>query len=170
MFCSGCGTTLAAGQPICPQCGRPVLAAPMPPVPGFQFELNAYAGKLRALSVVWYIYGGLSLLFGILGLAFADAFFSGRMRWWTHGPMPPHMWFGPELIHFAWIFVVLRSALALAAGWGLMERTSWGRIVAIVAAFLSLLKIPVGTALGIWTLVVLLGYRNTTLYDHVSQG
>jgi hypothetical protein len=28
------------------------------------------------------------------------------------------------------------------------------------AAFLSLLKFPFGTAIGIWTLVVLLGYRN----------
>jgi hypothetical protein len=48
-----------------------------------------------------------------------------------------------------------------------MERTQWGRIVASVAAFLIILKIPFGTALGIWTLVVLLGYRNTTLYDQL---
>jgi hypothetical protein len=57
--------------------------------------------------------------------------------------------------------------LALAAGWGLMERAPWGRIVAIVAAFLSLLRFPFGTALGIWTLVVLLGYRNSTLYEQL---
>jgi hypothetical protein len=62
---------------------------------------------------------------------------------------------------------VLRSGLALAAGWGLMERAQWGRIVAIIAAFLCLLKVPIGTALGIWTLVTLLGYRNTTLYDQL---
>jgi hypothetical protein len=39
--------------------------------------------------------------------------------------------------------------------------------VAIVAAFLSLLKFPLGTAMGIWTLVVLLGYRNATLYEQL---
>jgi hypothetical protein len=50
-----------------------------------------------------------------------------------------------------------------------MERSQWGRIVAIVAAFLSILKFPIGTALGIWTLVVLLGYRNTTLYDQLER-
>jgi hypothetical protein len=49
-----------------------------------------------------------------------------------------------------------------------MERTDWGRIVAIVAAFLILLKFPFGTALGIWTLVTLLGYRNTTLYQQLQ--
>jgi hypothetical protein len=50
-----------------------------------------------------------------------------------------------------------------------MERSEWGRIVAIVAAFLSILKFPFGTALGIWTLVMLLGYRNTTLYDQLER-
>jgi hypothetical protein len=40
--------------------------------------------------------------------------------------------------------------------------------VAIVAAFLSLLKFPFGTALGIWTLITLLGYRNSTLYSQLS--
>jgi hypothetical protein len=48
-----------------------------------------------------------------------------------------------------------------------MERAPWGRIVAIVAAILSLLRFPCGTALGIWTLVVLLGNRNATLYEQL---
>jgi hypothetical protein len=30
-----------------------------------------------------------------------------------------------------------------------------------------MLKIPFGTAIGIWTLVLLLGYRNTTLYEQL---
>ncbi len=54
-------------------------------------------------------------------------------------------------------------------GWGLMERTSWGRIVAIIAAIVNLIKFPFGTALGIWTLLMLLGYRNNTLYDRLTQ-
>jgi hypothetical protein len=85
---------------------------------------------------------------------------------WAHGPFPPEM-LGPALMRFAWIAILVRAGLALAAGWGLYERAQWGRIVAIVAAILSLLKFPLGTALGIWTLVVLLGYRNTTLYEQL---
>jgi hypothetical protein len=77
------------------------------------------------------------------------------------------MWFGPALLQFVWIFLVLRAALAIAAGWGLMEHTQWGRMVAIIAAIFSLLKFPFGTALGIWTLVVLLGYQNSALYDQL---
>ena len=65
---------------------------------------------------------------------------------------------------FAWVILVLRSGLAIAAGVGLLQRSEWGRILAIISAFLSLIHFPFGTALGIWTLVVLLGYKNTSLY------
>jgi hypothetical protein len=70
-------------------------------------------------------------------------------------------------MRFAWVAMLVRAGLAAAAGWGLYERAPWGQIVAIVAAILCLLKFPFGTALGIWTLVVLLGYRNSTLYEQL---
>lgn len=167
MFCSACGTALAAGQVACPKCGRPIAA--IAPHPGFQMELDSYAGKVKALSIVWFIYGAFSVVMGFVGLAFADAFMSGRFHFWMHGPLPP-FWMGPAFLHMIWVMVVLRSGLALLAGWGLMQRTSWGRIVAIVAAFLCILKIPFGTALAIWTLVTLLGYRNTMLYEQLPEG
>lgn len=168
MFCSGCGQALVPGQAVCPQCSRPVA----PPIPNLDFQLQNYAGKVKALSIVWFIYGGLSLLLGIIGLSFANAFLLGHFGPiahgpWMHGDMSPE-WLLPMILRFAWVFIVLRSALALVAGWGLMQHAEWGRIVSIIAAFLSLLRIPIGTALGIWTLVTLLGYRNTTLYDQLQ--
>jgi hypothetical protein len=168
MFCSTCGHALVPGQPVCQQCGRPVAATPVPQVPGFQFELTSYSSKLRSLSVVWYIYGGLLGVITFIGLAFADAWISGRLHHWMRGPIPP-MWLGPAFLHFIWIFAVARVALALFAGYGLMQRAPWGRPVAIVSAFVNIIKFPFGTALGIWTLVTLMGYRNTTLYDHVAE-
>lgn len=169
MFCSGCGQALAPGQTVCPQCGRP-LAPPVPPVPNLDFQLNNYAGRVRALSIVWFVYGGLSLVGGILGLAFAGSMFHGGFPWahgpWDHAPFDPG-WFFPAMLRFGWAVVVVRSGLALLAGWGLMERTQLGRIVAIAAAILGLIRIPIGTALGIWTLVTLLGYRNNVLYDRL---
>jgi hypothetical protein len=170
MFCSGCGHTLEQGQHVCPQCGRPI-APPPPPVPNLAFELGNYANRVRALSTVWFIYGGLVLLTGFIGMAFAKAFLTHGFGPFAHGPWSREFPFGPgfgsAILHFAWIMIVVRAGLALAAGWGLMEHAPWGRVVAIVAAFLSLLKIPFGTAIGIWTLVMLLGYRNTSLYDQL---
>jgi hypothetical protein len=173
MYCSGCGQALAPGQPVCTQCGRPAVP-PVPPVPNLGFQLAQYASRLRALSTVWFIYGGLSLVLGIVGLSFANAFFHGGWGPFMHGPWAEgpwghdgQQWLGPAIIHFAWVMIILRSGLAIIAGWGLMERAPWGRVVAIVAAFLCILKIPFGTALAIWTLITLLGYRNTSLYEQL---
>jgi len=173
MFCSGCGQVLAQGQSFCPQCGRPAAPAPpisqfppVPPVPGLEFQLADYAGKVKALAIVWFVYAGLSLLMGLAGLAFVKEFFSGGFGPWMQGPQPP-TWILPMVMHFAWIFVVIRAGLAALTGWGLLQRTEWGRILAIIVAFLSLLRFPLGTALGIWTLLMLLGYRNSTLYQQL---
>ena len=87
MYCSGCGQVLAAGQAFCPGCGRTVAPA-VPPVPGIEYQLENYAGKVRILGIFWFIYAGVGLLLSIAGLTFAKAFFSGAFGQWTHGPMP----------------------------------------------------------------------------------
>jgi len=173
MYCSGCGYPVAPGQPACAQCGRPTVA-PVPPVPGLAFEVENYAGKIRALSVVWAIFAAFSFVTGIAGLTFAHAFMThhfGQTPFgngpWSNSPFPEE-WFGHALFGFIWGALLLRTALAIFVAWGLYERAQWARIVAIVVAFLSLLKFPFGTALGIWTLVVLMGYRNARLYDQVN--
>ena len=172
MYCSGCGQILAAGQPFCPQCGRPA-SAPVTPIPGYELQLHNYAGQVRALGIVWFVYAGLTVLLGVMGLAFANAFLSGHMHEWFNGPnfngAPFGPWLPMAILRFAWVFLLVRAGLAVAAGWGLYYRTSWGRVVAIVAAIFSLLKFPLGTALGIWTLVTMLGYRNTSLYEQLPQ-
>jgi len=59
------------------------------------------------------------------------------------------------------------SLLAVVAGWGLLERAQWGRVLAIIAGILALIRFPLGTALGIATLVILLGSRNSALYEQI---
>jgi hypothetical protein len=144
------------------------VAPPAPPVPGYQFQLEGYAGKVRVLAILWFVYAGLSLLLGFAGLTIMKTFFMGGFGPWMHmhGAVPP-VWVLPALVRFVWIVLSLRAVLAVIAGWGLLEHTQWGRIVAIIAAFLSLIKFPLGTALGVWTLIMLLGYRNSMLYQQL---
>jgi hypothetical protein len=163
MYCSGCGRSLEQGQIVCPQCNRPVPPA-VPPVPGFEFVLAGYASKVRVLGILWLVYAGITLIFGVVGLAFAHAFLSRGFDPMGHGPMS-HLWFFPGLMRVAWLFVVGRAVLAAVAGWGLLERAQWGRIVAIITAILCLIRIPLGTALGIATLIILIGARNWSLYE-----
>jgi len=172
MFCSSCGNALAQGLAFCPNCGRPV-APVVPPVPGLQFQLESYAGKIKALSIVWFIYAGYSVLSGLAGLAIVHAIFShhGGGDWgnnpWTNGSGPN--WFLPAIFRIVWVAVLIRTCLALLAGYGLYARARWGRILAIVVAILSLIKFPIGTALGIWTMVALMGFQNSTLYEQLEQ-
>ena len=142
-------------------------------MPGLQFQLDAYAGKIRALSTVWFIYAGLNLVLSFVGMTFARAFLFNHFGPWSHGPwmngpLRPE-WFGPGVLNIIWVFAILWVAFLFVVGWGLKERAPWARILAIVAAFLNLFKfVPIGTALGIWTLVMLMGYRNQTLYDQLA--
>ena len=75
----------------------------------------------------------------------------------------------PGLLHFIWIAMAARVALLALTGWGLWRRTRWGRILAIVMAILSLFRFPLGTAVGVVTLVFLLGGRNSSLYGQLEE-
>lgn len=54
---------------------------------------------------------------------------------------------------------LLMAALAIPgmiAGYGLLKRKSWGRVLGIIVGIFSLMNFPLGTAIGIYTLYVLL--------------
>ena len=48
--------------------------------------------------------------------------------------------------------VAVISLPNIIAGWGLLKRKSWSRMLAIVLGVISLISIPIGTILGIYTL------------------
>lgn len=56
----------------------------------------------------------------------------------------------------------------LVLAWGLNDRQPWARILAIVIGFLALLRPPVGTALGIYTLWVFLPASSAPEYDQMA--
>jgi hypothetical protein len=49
-------------------------------------------------------------------------------------------------------------------GWGLLNREPWARIMALVLGFLALIHPPLGTALGVYTLWVLLPAESEAEY------
>lgn len=54
------------------------------------------------------------------------------------------------------LFIALLSLPGVIAGYGLLTRKSWGRLLALVVAVLGLLNFPIGTAVGVYALWVLL--------------
>ena len=63
-------------------------------------------------------------------------------------------WAGGCITFVAALFGIM-SIPSIIAGWGLSQRKSWARILAIILAILSLPQFPVGTAIGVYALVIL---------------
>lgn len=68
------------------------------------------------------------------------------------------------------LLLVLLSVPGLAAGYGLLTRKPWARVLAIVVAVLGLLNFPVGTAIGIYALWVLLQTSTANYFETSPHG
>jgi hypothetical protein len=62
------------------------------------------------------------------------------------------------------LFLIIISLPGILAGIGLLKMQPWGRIVAIVVGVLHILSFPFGTALGVYTLWVLLNAETEGLF------
>ncbi len=88
------------------------------------------------------------------------------------GDVPPDVPTGflTALFSTLGIIVLAKAAVGFIAGWGLLQRETWARTLALVLAFISLFtNIPFGTALGVYTLWVLLPAESHREYDALSE-
>lgn len=76
---------------------------------------------------------------------------------------------GPPLLSIIAAMLFLLAAGQICVGWGLMQRQRWARIAAVILGILSLFHPPVGTALGIYTLWVLLANNAGTEYEQLAR-
>ena len=60
--------------------------------------------------------------------------------------------------------LVVISIPGILAGWGLLKRKSWARVLALVIGFFSLMNVPFGTLLGVYTIWVLLANEEASNY------
>lgn len=102
------------------------------------------------------IVAALHIALGVLGLlTFAFAFFvvvgTGIAMWEVEGTA-----LGTTIAAVAIMFLAVLSVPGIVGGLGLVYRKAWARILLLVVAFIQLINIPFGTALGIYTLWVLL--------------
>jgi hypothetical protein len=63
------------------------------------------------------------------------------------------------------VFLLALALPAILGGWGLLNYKSWSRILMIIISGLSLLHFPLGTALGVYGLWVLLNEQTRQLLE-----
>jgi len=148
MFCDKCGAPVQPDQRFCGRCGKEFASG----VVGFP-RRSRVAEHVRLLGIFWLALSALNAVGGVILFILANTLFRhlGEMG----APEGSTAWLHPFL-SFIGILVLVKGALGFLAGWGLLQREPWARMLTIVLAFLALFNIPFGTALGIYTLWVLL--------------
>lgn len=66
---------------------------------------------------------------------------------------------------FIAIFLFVLSVPSIVGGWGMLKFRPWARILMIIVSVLNLLHFPLGTALGVYGLIVLLNDETRRLFE-----
>lgn len=183
MVCQSCGNPVEAGVRFCPQCGVPIAAVPPPPTayppaypppyPQMIATRQRVQRNLQMLGILWCVFGAYRILTGLIGIFVLRVvtFHNFGTRGWEwgghlHGPFGPE-WMGVLVPIIAMVSIVT-AFLAFFVGFGLLRRQPWGRVLGIIVAILALLKFPIGTALGIYTLWVLAPAESAIEYESLA--
>ena len=153
MFCDSCGTQLGASATFCSKCGKSMGTTPLMPRQG------RIAGHVRLLGILWLALSALRLIPGFFLMALGAArLFPSDVPQFVHAVLPA----------IAMMFLIC-AAIGIAAGWGLLARQPWARMLTIIFGVFSLIDIPFGTAIGIYTLWVLLPAESEQEYKTMSR-
>ena len=158
MFCDKCGNALQPDQRFCSRCGKEFVVAS---AIGFA-RPSRVQRHIRMLGILWLAFSAWNVIGAIVLLVLANTIFlhipaSGMM---SDSPT----WLHPFLSSLGFL-VAGKAAAGFLVGWGLLQREAWARILTIVMAFVALFNIPFGTALGIYTLWVLLPAESDVEYQ-----
>jgi hypothetical protein len=114
----------------------------------------------RILGICWVVYGILRLIMGICLVLFngtATVMFGVLL---SRAPNPFALMDDFHIIYTGMVILTfLCGVLGILAGLALLANQRPAHTLALLAAFLSVSEIPIGTTLGIYTLIVLLPLR-----------
>ncbi len=113
---------------------------------------------IKVIGVLWIILGALCLC---LALLFFLVFFGVAQI--------PNVDIEPGLLRLIGIiassFLGLIGLPQIIGGFGLIHHREWARILMLVVSFISLFHVPFGTALGIYSMIVLFNPETVRLFQ-----
>lgn len=166
MFCDRCGAMLQPGQAFCNTCGKQITG-PVAAVPLYPGRVQSH---IHLVAVLWFALSALEAFGGLFLLLLGSALFP-HLHEMSDVPPDVPTGFLTALFTMLGLVVLAKAACGFAAGIGLTRRAPWGRMMALVISFISLItNIPLGTALAIYTMWVLLPAESQTEYDALVAG
>jgi hypothetical protein len=148
MFCTYCGSPIASEQSACANCGRSSTGARVASA-----ARARVAEHVHLLAILWFVIGAFWLIPAVV-MAVLATFISVPL---VAEEVPRiALVLAPGLFIVLCVVFLASAALRFVAGWGLLKMRPWGRKFALVMAFWALLHPPFDTALGVYTLFVLL--------------
>ena len=122
--------------------------------------IRIICGSLGALAAIicLLVFGGIAGLVGTVGVH-----------------EDPEAWIAVPILTavggFIFLFIALISIPSLVAGIGLLKHRNWARLLTIVISAIDLVNVPIGTAIGVYGLWVLLSGDTEPLFrrHHYSQ-
>lgn len=182
MYCAHCGRQVQDEQKFCSGCGQPTAGfgsatasaapplsvpppLPVPPMPQAAIRPPCRLEQhLRILGVLWLVVSILRIIPGLTLMGF------GHFGFPFFFPGHPHFpGFVVPILGGLGAFLSVTAVAGLAAGWGLLDRRPWARTLAIVLGIIKLIEFPIGTALGIYTLWVLVSPGAEVEYRRIAR-
>ncbi len=149
MFCDQCGTALQAGRGFCNRCGKQITESIIPGYP----RRSRVQEHVRLLAILWFAMSALNTIGGVVLIVLAHTLF---LHLHDMGAPEALTAFLHPLLTVIGIFIVAKAGAGFLAGWGLIQREPWARILTLILGFLALIQVPFGTVLGVYMLWVLL--------------
>jgi len=165
MFCDGCGAAVQPGQGFCSSCGKQIIGA----VAVVQPRPGRVQAHLNLLAILWFALSALNALAGVVLVILGNTLFP-HLHEMKDVPSDVPTGFLSSLFCTLGILILAKAACGFVAGWGLTKHDSWARVVALMLAFIALFtNIPLGTALGVYTMWVLLPSESQKEYEALAQ-
>ena len=121
------------------------------------------ATHVKVIAILFIVFGAL----GLLGAAFSSVLFGvlATVVGASHDQGAP---LGVAVLGFTGMalttFLVVVSIPHLICGWGMLILRPWARILGIILAAISLVRIPIGTVFGIYALIILFNRETEALF------
>jgi phage shock protein PspC (stress-responsive transcriptional regulator) len=161
MFCDGCGAAVQPGQAFCSRCGKQVVG----PIAALPQRAGRVQSHVHLLGILWLAISAFNTIGGVILYIVANTLMAHLHD--MGAPEAPTSFLRP-LLNVVAIMILAKAACGFFAGWGLLHREAWARVAALVLGFISLFNIPFGTAVGVYTLWVLLPAQSQAEYEGMA--